>query len=89
MQGFGNGIRHDCFRPIVSGQEFRVVLDTLEDAEKMRKMVDIQGACVRIAAMSGAAGPDDLSDDFSEFDFQRRAYETAAMLGDVDEDRDD
>ncbi|MGE4341380.1 MAG: hypothetical protein AB7E55_36355, partial [Pigmentiphaga sp.] len=84
MQGFANALQHDCFRPIVSGQEFRVMFDTLDDAIKMRKMVDVQWAIVRLAAMSGAAGPDDLADDFSEFDFEREAYERKQYLDSLD-----
>ncbi|CAK7224418.1 hypothetical protein SEUCBS140593_005563 [Sporothrix eucalyptigena] len=80
-QGFPNAIQHDSFQPIVSGQEFRVVHETPEDAQRMRKMVDIQWACVRLAAMSGAAGPSDDDDDWSEFDFEREEYETAVFLG--------
>jgi len=34
--------------------------------------------------MSGAAGPDDFSDDFSEFDFEREAFELEAALRDSD-----
>ncbi|CAK7237237.1 hypothetical protein SCUCBS95973_009892 [Sporothrix curviconia] len=83
-QGFANGIQHDSFRPIVSGQVFRVLLDTLEDAQKMKAMVDIQWACVRVAAMSAAAEPNDLDDDrfgdFPEFAFERRDYEFRVML---------
>lgn len=85
MQGFANGIEHDCFRPIVLGQEFRVVHDTLDDAKKMRKMVDIQWACVRLTALSGTVGPDDDDDDFSEFDLEREEHEKTAFLGDVDD----
>lgn len=80
-EGYVTGIQHDSFRPIVSGQEFEVSLDTLEDAEKMRQMVNIQWACVRIAAMSGATGPDDFADDFSEFDFEREEFERRVDVG--------
>ncbi|CAK7243770.1 MAG: hypothetical protein STHCBS139747_005298 [Sporothrix thermara] len=86
MHGSANILQHDSFRPIVSGQVFEVTHDTLEDAHKMRMMVEIQWACIRIAAMSGAAGPGDSSDDFSEFDFERAAFTREAELGDADLD---
>ncbi len=86
MHGYSNSLQHDSFRPIVSGQVFEVTLDTLEDAHKMRMMVDIQWACIRIAAVSGAAGPDDSCDDFSGFDFERAAFTREVELGYVDSD---
>lgn len=86
--GYMTAIQHDSFRPIVSGQEFEVVVDTADDAENMREMVNDQWACVRIAAMSGAAGPDDLSDTFSEFDFERNLFEFHNELGYFDDHSD-
>ncbi|EFX06306.1 hypothetical protein CMQ_6627 [Grosmannia clavigera kw1407] len=64
-------------RPLASGQDFDVVLDTLGDALNMKKMLEIQWSLVTLAAMSGAAGPDDTGDDLSEFEFEREAYESA------------
>lgn len=88
QEGYANAIQHSSFRPIVTGQEFEIALDTLEEANNMRKMINIQWACVRVAAMSGAAGPDDLAEDFSEFDFEREAFEREMMLRDSDDDDD-
>ncbi len=85
VEGFVTACSRETNQPLVSGQSFEVVLDTLEDAMKMKKMVDIQWACITIAAMSGAAGPDDFSDDFSEFDFEREAFEWEAALRNSDE----
>ncbi len=82
IEGF---VTANCGRsnqPIASGQDFNVVLETLEYATKMKKMLDIQWACITIAAMSGAAGPDDL-DDFSEFEFEREAYEQRRYWDDI------
>ncbi len=52
-------------------------------------MVEIQWAGITIAAMSLAAGPDDFADDFSEFDFEREAYERRIGLGDIDAEDSD
>ncbi|EFX05765.1 hypothetical protein CMQ_3834 [Grosmannia clavigera kw1407] len=86
LKGYANAIQHSSFRPIVTGQEFEIALDTLEEANNMRKMINIQWACVRVAAMSGSAGPDDLDEDFSEFDFEREAFEREMMLKGSDDD---
>ncbi|KJR86291.1 uncharacterized protein SPSK_02643 [Sporothrix schenckii 1099-18] len=79
--------QHDL-QPPFSGQEFRVVHNTREDAEKMQRMVNIQWCCVRLAAMSGAAGPDDLDDDFSEFDHDREEYEIDVWRREISQSRD-
>lgn len=84
--GHVTAIQHDCFRPIVSGQEFKVIMDTAEDAAMMREMVNFQWACVRVAAMSGAAGPQDLDDDFSELDEDRYAFELQEFYKQADSD---
>ncbi len=74
IEGFvvSNGRRNN--QPIPSSQDFNVVLETLEDATKTKEMTDIWWACITIAVMSGTVGPDDF-DDFSEFEFEKEAYE--------------
>lgn len=88
--GFEGMVTAHCGRsnqPIVSGQDFNVVLDTVEDADKMKKMLEIQWACITIAAMCGAAGPrDDSNDDLSEFDFEREEYEWRQFIDPEEED---
>ncbi len=74
-EGFVTANCRPSNQPIASGQDFHVVLDTLEDATKMKKMLEIQWACITLAAMSGGAGPDNSDDTFSEFGFEKKAYE--------------
>ncbi len=63
-------------QPIESGQDINVVLDTLADAIKMKRMLEIQWACITIAAMSSATGPrDDSNDDLPELEYDREEYE--------------
>ena|ERR1700694_6035078 len=46
-------------RPLLSGHTATIRHDTLEEAESMKDMIDMQWACIRLAAMSGAAGASD------------------------------
>ncbi len=55
---------------VQTGDVVRIELPSREDAHRMKDMLDIQWACIRIASMSGAAGnpsythdPDDDNDD--------------------------
>jgi hypothetical protein len=50
-------------QPLLSGHVFHVWLDTKEDAEKMKDMVDLQWNLIVIASLAGAADPPKLSDD--------------------------
>ncbi len=63
--------------PLASGQQFDIILDTYNEAVEMERMIDIQWTCVTLAAMGGLAGPTDLDDDFSEFEYQKVAYRQA------------
>jgi hypothetical protein len=54
-------------RPLLSGHTVCSQHDTKE-AQLMKLMIDLQWACVVLAAMSGAAGPVNLSEDDDDDD---------------------
>lgn len=52
-------------RLVETGDCFSFVLRTMVDAAKMKALIDLQWACLRIASMSGSAGdPEFLKDDW-------------------------
>ncbi len=74
LPGYVKASSRHSHQPLAAGQHFDVVLGNYNEAVEMERMINIQWACVTVAAMGGAAGPTDLEDDFSEFDYQREAY---------------
>ncbi|CAK7243429.1 MAG: hypothetical protein STHCBS139747_004951 [Sporothrix thermara] len=68
-------------RLLQSGQVFEVAAQRLEDAEKMKAMLDFQWACLQIASLSGAAGdPDFLFDSYNgDYDGTIAAARAAAL----------
>jgi hypothetical protein len=55
-------------RPLLSGHTVCIQHDTEEEAKSMKLMIDLQWACVVIAAMSGAADPVNLPEDDDDDD---------------------
>ncbi|RMZ86195.1 hypothetical protein DV737_g193, partial [Chaetothyriales sp. CBS 132003] len=61
--------------PLLSGQIFKVKLNSKEDAEKMKDMVDLQWAIIVISSMAGAADPAEFEDDNDDDDSDYGAME--------------
>ncbi|KAL7931923.1 hypothetical protein V8C35DRAFT_282256 [Trichoderma chlorosporum] len=59
-------VQRDSFHQLETGHTFEIVVET-EDAVKMKAAFDLQWAIVRLAAISGAAGVQELGDP-SEID---------------------
>lgn len=57
------------FQPLLSGQVFEVKLDSRDDAEKMKDMIDLQWALIVMSSMAGTADPPELSDDDDDSDY--------------------
>ncbi|KAL6696313.1 hypothetical protein J3F84DRAFT_373689 [Trichoderma pleuroticola] len=55
-------MRRDSGRELETGQTFEILVEN-DDAQKMKTMLDVQWAMVRLAAMSGAAQAWELDDD--------------------------
>lgn len=53
-------------QPLLSGQVFYVTLDSKEEADNMKDMVDLQWSLIVVASLAGAADPPELPDDDSD-----------------------
>ncbi|KAL1903023.1 hypothetical protein Sste5346_000936 [Sporothrix stenoceras] len=54
-------------RLVQSGHVINIAMPSMEDGVRMKAMLDIQWACIRIASMSAAAGdPEFLKDPFDD-----------------------
>ncbi|KXX82588.1 hypothetical protein MMYC01_200831 [Madurella mycetomatis] len=57
----------ESHQPLLSGQVFHVELDSKEEAEKMKYVVDLQWSLIVVSSLAGAVDPPEFSDNGDDF----------------------